>query len=45
MDIRHRRFLAALGLFFAWVAVLAILAVTSARTPREARPAAATTQG
>jgi hypothetical protein len=45
MDVPRKRFLAALGLFLLWVAVLAVLAATSARSPREAQPTAAPAQG
>ncbi|MDR3633094.1 MAG: hypothetical protein P4L84_04605 [Isosphaeraceae bacterium] len=40
MDGRRKRFVAALALFFVWVATLAIVAVRSARAP-VSRPAAA----
>jgi ubiquinone/menaquinone biosynthesis C-methylase UbiE len=45
MELRRKRFLAALGLFISWVVALAVLAVTSARSPREAQPAAAPLRG
>jgi hypothetical protein len=40
MDVRRKRFVAALALFFLWVATLAVVAVRSARPPA-ARPASA----
>jgi hypothetical protein len=39
MDVRRKWFLAALGLFLAWITALGVLAALSARTPRQA-PAA-----
>jgi hypothetical protein len=39
MDARRKWFLAALGLFVAWVVALGVMALLSARTPRAARPA------
>lgn len=42
MDVRRKRFIAALVLFFAWVAALGVLAAVSASKPPQAPAVKAT---